>query len=317
MGVGPSGAGPPPPQALASATAKTGSNAPSKQPPPLAPTKRKGHRVDKNCSTATLVHNDRGRCVRDLQWLLTAQDPAWRPTRAYKGHQHGANVDRRYWRIRTDNPTGVYGKATTWQVQTVKRKLGFPVQSANGAAGPKLRAYLLGRPLPQNYLDRKEKRYQVWKERSAGPAPRVRKLIDLAYRAIALHNWFYYTQTSSRSDLVRYGHLPPPRMGGDCSGSISALYKIAGLPATGSVFPYDWTGSMQARGHVVWRAGQSLTRLKPGDLVFYGPYPEFHHVTMVLTKDGGRVYSFGQNGCPCNNSTLYRGDAQLARRYAG
>ncbi len=293
------------------------SNGPTRSPKPAGPTKAHGRTVSTNCSTRTLVHNDRGACIRSVQWLLAANDPSWRPTRARKhahGHDCGANCAKGYWRIRPGKPSGVYGKATILEVQKAKYRLGYPAGQANGAAGPKFRAYLLGRPLPAKYVDAKENRYQAWRKARSGPNPKVKHLIELAYRAISLHDHFYYTQTSHRSDFLT-GLGPPYPKGGDCSGSVAALYRLSfgSSIQTGSYSPWDWTGSMQDRGRIVWRAGQSLTRLRPGDLVFYGYGSPFHHVAMVIAP--GRVYSFGQQGCPCNNSTLYRDDARIARRY--
>lgn len=264
----------------------------------------------------TLRLGDRGLAVRGLQWMLlgTTHGPNIRP--ANKACASCVNHSRRYWHIRHYKPTGRYARQTVLEVQTLKRRLGYPVGRANGDAGPKLRLYLIGaKPLPKDYRARAQKRYNVWRSRLHTQNPWVSRVLKLANQAIAWSDHYFYTQSPHRSDFLN-GIGPPWPKGGDCSGSVSALYKLAGGPATGSVFPYDWTGSMQDRGHVVWRAGESLTKLKPGDLVFYGyggaPYT---HVAMVISKDGGRVYTFGNDACPCNSSTLYRSDVRIARRY--
>jgi hypothetical protein len=294
-------------------------NKPSASPPRLPATRANGRLVNEHCSRQTLEHNDRGKCVRAIQWLLRGRDPAWRCKYAIKKHQKGANSNCRYWRIRKGEPSGVYGRATVLAVQTAKRRLGYDVHRANGAAGPKLRAYLLGRPLPRSYVDRKEKRFWAWHGRSEGPGEKMKKLMGLAAQAIAWSDHYFYTQTSRRSDFLT-GLGPPWPKGGDCSGSVAAMYRLAygASVQTGSYSPWDWTGSMQDRGRVVWRAGESLTKLHLGDLVFYGyGGAPFTHVAMVISRDGGRVYTFGNDDCPCNASTLYRGDARIARRYVG
>lgn len=296
---------------------------PVRSNPPTAGTRhvtrpKISHYKGRPCGQRTLEHGDRGPCVRDLQYLLSGANapPLWRPYYARKKGQSGANVDLKYWRTRDDKITGHYGLQTIKGVQKMKYRLGYAPQKSNGAAGPNLRAYLLGRPLPPAYVDRKEFRYHAWKKASEGPGPRVQKLLALANQAIQWSSHYYYTQTSARSDFLR-GIGPPWPKGGDCSGSVSALYWLTfgrSVP-TGSAYPYDWTGSMQDRGHIVWSAGQSLSRLHQGDLVFYGYGSPYTHVAMVISRDGSRVYTFGNDSCPCNSSTLYRSDARIARRY--
>lgn len=290
------------------------SNRPTPGAKPLAATTVHGRLLNTKCAMRTVQHNDRGLCVRAIQWLLTGFDPAWRCKYARKQGQRGANADCGYWHIRSAKPTGHVGRATVLQIQKAKFRLGYPAGRANGAAGPKFRAYLLGRPLPHSYVDKKEQRYRAWRVNKRGPPAKVKRLLELANRAIAYHEHYYYTQTSHRSDFL--GGVLPKQLGFDCSGSISALYKLSGLPATGSAFPYDWTGSMQDRGRIVWHAGEALTKLHLGDLVFYGfggaPYT---HVAMVIAP--GRVYTAGHTGCPCNASILYRDDVRIARRYFG
>lgn len=63
----------------------------------------------------------------------------------------------------------------------------------------------------------------------------------------------------------------------DCSQFVTAMYKACGLPdPNGNDYRGGYTGTLGAHGVPVSRA-----RLKPGDLVLYGPAPH-HHVEMYV-----------------------------------
>jgi hypothetical protein len=300
-------------------------NPPTKQPPRIGQTKNEGPVKNKNCARRTLVLNDRGRCVRALHWLLTAEKPAIRPARKAKG----ANHNRRYWHLRNASAhNGVYGKATVLAVQKAKWRLGYPSGQANGAAGPKLRAYLLGsRRLPKAYVGSQPKRYQAWKAQQHKSADVKGLLRDAAYLLEA--NWrVHYTQTMTgphgRLSLLTHYPRGPPIGGelyGDCSGTVEALYIWNGFPDPAGPGAYRhypsvavYTGTQVQHGTRVWRAGESLSRIPVGALVFYGGPGGGSHVAMYIGN--GRVFSHGSEGCPCNNSVLYRDDAYEARRYS-
>jgi hypothetical protein len=288
-------------------------NPPTKEPKKPGPTKLHGRVVSTHCSHRDLHHNDRGACVRQLQWLLSGQDPAKR---------RGS-----YWHFRS-KPSGVFGKATILQVQKAKYRLGFPAGSAVGVAGARFRAYLLGRPLPTAYRVASGKREAAWfTKRSSGG--KVLGMIHRARYLITQASRIHYTQTmtgpNGRLSMLLYHPRGPPASGdlwADCSGSVEALYIWAGLPdpaGPGAIQRYPgaavYTGSQAEHGRLVWRRGESLTKLKPGDLIFYGNGAPWHHVTMYLGD--GRVFSHGSEDGPYNNSVYYRPDAGEARRYVG
>src|SRR6188472_4225532 len=96
--------------------------------------------------------------------LGTKTGPNVRP--AEKACADCFNHSARYWHIRHYKPTGRYARQTVLEVQTAKRRLGYPLGRANGDAGPLLQKYLTGaKPLPKSYRATAQKRYNVWKSR--------------------------------------------------------------------------------------------------------------------------------------------------------
>ncbi len=301
-------------------------NPPSGTPQKRAVTRTGGRLVSTHCAKRTLSLNDRGKCVRSIQWLLGANDPAFRPKYARRKHQAGANVDGRYWRVRSGKPSGTYGRASVLAVQKLKYRLGYPPARANGAAGPKLHAYLLGRPLPSSYVDAKEKRYQAWKQASDKGSKLSAMLHDASYLLNAAGRVHYTQQMTGpdgRLSLLIYHPRGPPIPGsiwGDCSGTVEALYIWNGLPdpaGSGAWQHYPaaavYTGTQAAHGRRVWQPGQSLTNLRAGDLIFYGGPGGGSHVAMYIGN--GRVFSHGSEGGPYNSSLFYRSDVYEGRRY--
>ncbi len=297
-------------------------NPATKQPPPLTGSARVGRRVNTYCAQRILTFGDRGKCVRAIQWLLTGGEPSVRPAKK----SHGANSDKSYWRVR-DGGFGVYGKATVKQVQLAKWRLGYPSGQANGASGPKFRKYLLGQlDLPKGYRSAEGKRYVGWKAQN-NKGSKVVALIHTARYLITQRDRIHYTQTMTGpngrlSMLLNYARGPPAsgQLWADCSGAVEALYIWAGLSDPAGAGAYQaypgvavYTGTQAQHGRRVWRAGQSLSLLRPGDLLFYGDPPIFHHVSMYLGN--GRAFSHGSEPGPLDLAVLYRSDAYEARRY--
>lgn len=267
--------------------------------------------VNRPCAHKIASAGDRGICVKDLSFLYTAPGaPAVR---------HGV-----YWRVRPPRLglTSFYGDALRRETRRIKFRLGFKRAFVDGrVAGPLLRAYLLGkRQIPvactghvacRNLAGKRRNAYE-YARKHATPATngKLAALITMARRSIELNradgNRFYYTQGSHRIDFLDGFNSFPE--GGDCSGSIWAMARHVGLKSPGT-----WTGDMQSFGSVSWTHGQPLTRLLPGDLIFYGHTRPFDHVAMVLDYHG-HVYTDGSTTCPCEEPVLYRFDAYLARR---
>lgn len=278
------------------------------------------------CATKEIHRGDRGRCVLQAGWLLGAHDPALR---------HGP-----YWRVRKVAPARKAGPRFVGNVRAIKWRLGYPAKKVRGSWGPTLRGYLLSKrvrvkghdrlvalhPLPLKYRIRSAKRHLEWDYDRRHPkvkplTARVKSMVADANYAIAHAYSIYYTQSQSHREDFRTRNCkatpcrgpPLDHMGGDCSGTIEGLYYRAGLPDPSGPFAnYYGATSTQQRGVVVWQPGQTLTKLHPGDLVFYG-YP-IGHVSMVLDYSG-HVFSHGSDAGPLRLPALYRSDARLARRY--
>lgn len=202
-------------------------------------------------------------------------------------------------------------------------KLGWPrpyVKSkAGGKYGPRLHSVLLGRTFrPLDYRIRAAARKNAAAKKLATKAPTAGIALAVQYANYLERNaWrVHYTQSSWRWQVVTR-HWPPLTYSiyGDCSSTVTGIYRQAHLPDPNQLgWGGGYTGTLAQHGRVVWRVGQSLSLLKPGDLVFYGRYP-FHHV--VMYKGGGRVSSHGSARGPYDVPVLYRLDAYYARRYVG
>lgn len=259
-----------------------------------------------HCSQQYLHRGDRGACVKAAAWLLQGHEPMRRSLRTHK-----------YFHVRHTSLTSHFGKRMARQTRGMKYRLGYTRNEINGVWGPNVWAYVVGSKLrPLSMRIRAGKRYQ----HHLHPRPRVRpssarvaRMLALARAAIA-HNYansgrYYYTQGGNRSNF--YNGITNWPEGGDCSGSILGLEHLAGVPATGGTY-FGYTGTI-ANGRVVWRRGQSVSRLRPGDLIVYGWRWPYDHVAMLLNR-ALRVYSFGSTNCPCNLPAFYRFDAALAVR---
>lgn len=216
-----------------------------------------------------------------------------------------------------------YGKRAQKAVRDAYWKLGWPVWFVNSARatryGPVLHAVLLGKQQrPLSYRITAGKR--AWRAAQKPKPPpldaKVQRLVDTARYLIRHANLVHYSQRT-RMQIVRYRLRIPPllrRIWEDCSSSITGLYWLAGLadPNGLGYNGFGYTGTQSNQGRPSWRAGQSLSRLKPGDLIFYGRWPH-KHVTLYL--GGGLVYSHGTERGPYLLPALYRTDAVYAHRY--
>jgi hypothetical protein len=245
-----------------------------------------------------------GQPVRNLEWLLAGHKPS-----IFKLVS---------WR----HPiSGVYDQRVVDAVANMKYRLGFPkTQLGGGVAGARLIEILKGeRKRPFAWKLRTGNRVSATVTGAVIQAPKVRTLVADANYLIAHASLVRYSQTR-RMDIVRL-HLRLPPLNRvifeDCSSSTTGLYWLADLPdPNGRGYDgYGYTGTQSAHGRIVWRLGQPLSLLRPGDLIFYGGGWPHHHVTMYLGN--GRVFSHGTDTGPFNLPVLYRSDAVSAHRYFG
>ena len=244
-----------------------------------------------------------GQLVRDLQWVLAGHRPAAYKFALYKGKITG----------RLDPSTETSLKATKW-------RLGYPVNAAKQPVANRL-FFLV--------IEHKVQRPLAWRlaagrranratDFHARPVPAAAKVLLRDARDLIAHaGLVHYTQSARRMTIVRDRVKLPSltrQIYEDCSSSVTGLYWLAKLrdPNDLGYNGQGYTGTMALHGRVVWRLGQPLTLLRPGDVIFYGAFPHSHE-TMYLGL--GRVFSNGSEGGPYDLPALYRGDAVYARRY--
>lgn len=244
-----------------------------------------------------------GQRVAALQWVLAGHKPAAYRYGFYKGPITG----------RFDAKTATALKATKW-------RLGYPTNAAKQPVAGRLFFLVIEhkvqRPLAWRLAAGRRANRAVTFKPAPLPKP-ARTLIRDADYLIAHGALVRYTQTAARMTIVRDRLQLPPlarTIWEDCSSSITGLYWLARL-ADPNGLDYNgqgYTGTQAVHGRVVWRLGQPLSKLRPGDIVFYGAFPHSHE-TMYL--GAGRVFSNGSDAGPFNLPVLYRGDAVYARRY--
>jgi hypothetical protein len=240
--------------------------------------------------------------VAALQWVLAGHKPAVYRYGFYKGRVTG----------RFDSRTAAALRATKW-------RLGYPTNAAKQPVAAQLFFLVVEhraqRPLAWRLAAGRRANRAATFPTSTVPAV-ARTLIRDADYLIAHASLVHYSQ-ATRMTIVRDRlQLPPLErdISEDCSSSTTGLYWLAKLPDPNGL-GYNgegFTGTEAQHGQVVWRVGDPLSELRPGDLVFYGAYPH-SHVTMYLGD--GRVFSHGSEAGPYNLPVLYRGDAVYARRY--
>lgn len=124
-----------------------------------------------------------------------------------------------------------------------------------------------------------------------------------------------YTQGSRRMEGVLQGLKPPrfPRMM-DCSSGATWLYYAADAPdPNGRGYDgFGYTGTLATHGRLV-----TVSQAKPGDLILYGPAPNFSHVTVYLGWNGRehRCWSHGSSAGPLILNIDYRSDRRQIRAY--
>jgi hypothetical protein len=241
--------------------------------------------------------------VAALQWVLAGHKPA-----AYRYGFYKGKVD------------GRFGPSTAAALKATKWRLGYPTNAAKQPVANQLFFLVIEhkvqRPLAWRLAaGRRANRATSFKP--AAPTGPARILIRDADFLIAHAQLVHYTQGGARMTIVRDRLQLPPlarAISEDCSSSTTGLYWLAKLPDPNGLgySGQGYTGTEAEHGRVVWRLGDSLALLKPGDLIFYGRFPH-SHVTMYLGN--GRVFSHGSEGGPYDLPALYRGDAVYARRY--
>lgn len=245
-----------------------------------------------------------GQAVKNVQWVISGHSPA-----VLKVHTYYGPI------------TGNYGKRTTLAVRRAKYALGYPTRLLNGeVAGGTFVRYIKGeqtRPLSYRITAGARRWQSTAKPDSVPLPPRVQVLVRDAKHLIERASLVHYSQARRMQIVVGHLAIPPLTRAiyEDCSSSTTGLYWLARLadPNGLGYNGFGFTGTQANHGRTVWRLGQSLARLLPGDLIFYGPYPH-RHVTMYL--GAGRVFSHGSEAGPYNLPALYRPDAAYARRYA-
>jgi len=94
---------------------------------------------------------------------------------------------------------------------------------------------------------------------------------------------------------------------GDCSSFATGCFKMAKLPdPNGLGYRAGYTGTLCTHG-------KAVSTPQPGDLIFYGSGPPWHHVAVYV--GAGRVVSHGSEGGPFLVPSGYRSDSGQIRRY--
>lgn len=261
----------------------------------------------------------KGRAVCGAQWLLSGHKPSRFTT---------GKLAVRTYRLARPASRGAgcqYGRRMRRATRDAYWKLGWPAWYTHSPAaeryGPVLRDVLTGaRPRPIAYrvaAGKRANRATVFSARSSTPVKVRRMVADARY--LIVHRALVHYSQSNRMQIVRGRlNLPPltRSIWEDCSSSTTGLYWLAHLPDPNDLgyAGYGYTGTQANHGRLVWVHGQSLTRLRPGDLIFYGRWP-YRHVSMYL--GAGLVFSHGSEGGPYLLPVLYRTDAATAHRYVG
>lgn len=246
----------------------------------------------------------RGQQVKNLQWLLGGHKPS-----VYRIQAFRAKVN------------GVYGKRTVDAVHNMKYRLGYPKTALGGkTAGPTFIAYLKGKRRPFSYRLEAGKRYvalHAYQIKHPPLSDKMKVLVSDAAYLVNHRNLVGYSQ-AVRMQIVRNRiHLPPLTrfVYEDCSSAVTALYWLSGLPDPNNrgYDGYGFTGTQADHGVIVWHLGDSLGKLKVGDIVFYGGGFPHHHEAVYVGN--GRVFSHGSSSGPFTLPVVYRADAVNAHRY--
>jgi cell wall-associated NlpC family hydrolase len=194
-------------------------------------------------------------------------------------HMSGADVKAAQ-KLLADNPygnfqpgaaDGEFGPATAEAARQAKWLLGYPQNQCDDDFGPKLAAYLEGKPLPAPFKTRRAQRLKEAKSSSGLRA----KIVEVARWGIANEGSIHYEQSRPVDGMGQPRKLP---LNTDCSGFSTLCYKWAGakIDPNGGNFSGAYTGTMLQHCRHIARSA-----VQPGDLVVWGNYPG-NHVALVL-----------------------------------
>lgn len=119
---------------------------------------------------------------------------------------------------------------------------------------------------------------------------------DMRSELVTWAEW--YVATSGKYVQARpYQRDDPPvePLRNDCSGSVSHLFKLAGLPdPSGNDYNGSgYTGTMVDAGKKIALPSSGADGLLAGDMIFYGGSPGYDTTHVVTMLDRGRVFTFG------------------------
>lgn len=194
--------------------------------------------------------------------------------------------------------TGYYGVQTGKEVAAFQRA--HHIKPVTGRYGVKTHKALT------KYYDKQGRQRLIAVAQSRKLSARLAAFVTVTTHArVVGGNTLTYSQSGSRGYLPAYPRLPPAT---DCSGYVTWVFHSVGLsdPNGFGYSPVGWTGTLAKHGVVV-----SASKVRIGDLVFYGGGYPFGHVTVYVGH--GMVSSHGSRGIKLVPIT-YRPVSQV-RRY--
>jgi hypothetical protein len=197
---------------------------------------------------------------------------------------------------------GEYGSATAAATHDAKWALGYPEAACDGVFGDRIRAYLSGEALPQDYRDR----MQVRKHSQAKQLTLREKIVANAEWGMANEPQIHYQQLRPMDGLHRAHKLP---LQTDCSGFVTLCYAWAGAPdPNGQGYSgQGFTGSMLQHCRHIPRSA-----LQPGDLAIFGPGTGQHVVMVIQMAADPMVVSHGQEKGPFKTTLSVEANAHSA-----
>lgn len=171
---------------------------------------------------------------------------------------------------------GEYGELSAAAARRAKYALGYPTNRLNDNFGPKLRAYLLGAPLPASYKKDRDRRLK-----EAGSEAKIReRIVEWALWGVTNTNQISYSQTGPRMAAIgKAGQLP---LETDCSAFATLCYNWAGAPNPNANGPYDPRATAYTGTMLRWCRRIPRKAVQPGDLVIWSPPATGQHVCVVV-----------------------------------
>lgn len=171
---------------------------------------------------------------------------------------------------------GVFGPATIAAVLDAKRRLGYPAAQRKPIAGDQF---------VRTLRDAQKPLVKAPTRRNARA-----KIVDYCRWAIEHEPAIHYAMV--RPIPSRPRQLP---MRTDCSGFVTLAYRDAGAadPNGSNYDGVGYTGTLAAHGRPITRA-----QARPGDLVFFGPFPHEHVCVVLEPGDDPLLASHGQERGP-------------------